>query len=338
MSVSAKAAKFPTPCANSECAQALCGPVIHCPFCGVAAQRMAPAPAVADVVLPVAAPLVVAAVASAPAAVVAAPVAASVPAPPETPVIAAQSAAKPKGKGVLKKTAAALLVVASVYGVNQWVDRHDKQQMEQALLTGKECLRQNDFNCVVDNADKVLSKDSSEPRAISLKQQGQAGLARVQKAEADKQTRANAAAAQKAAADQARAEQARVRQQQAQAALEERERTARRQTEEQDLRAQQLREQRAQEQVNQQLRTQEQLARQQRLQEQRAQQRSAPDRRPQGSENFVMPQNLMNGSNMINLPSQNGQSRSAPRDMQMQNRGAGQGQDAAQDRIRSIIQ
>jgi len=335
MSVSAKNAKFPVACANGACAQALCGPVNHCPFCGTAVQRAAAVPlAAVGVAVPVSAPLAAAVPVSE---AVAPPVVAVTPAPVVVPVSVTQAppslpvaAVKAKGRG--KKIALVALGIFAIYGINHMSNVYAQKQMETALQAGKSCLGQKDFNCAIENADKVLSNDRNEPRALSLKQQAQTGLARWQKAEDDKQARLKADAAQKASAEQARVEQARVREQQAQAAREQQELDARRRSEEQDLRAQQMREQRAEDQRLQELRTQEQLARQQRAREEQAQTRNTQQRRPQGSGNYVMPQNMMNESNVIYLPSQNGQQRN------IQNRSTGQGQDSAQDRIRSIIQ
>lgn len=347
MSQSAKAVKFPVACANSGCAQPLCGPVNHCPYCGAAVQRTAPT-------LRVVSPAPVPEPASAPAkAPVSQPVPASPPAAPAVaaPVVAPASspapspepeAARPKRRISKAGLGLVVLLALGAYGLQQLGSKHDQQQVEQALAAGKACLGKKDYRCAIDNADLALQKISAEPRALSLKQQAQAGLARLQKSEDDKQARLQAEAQRKAAAEQARQDQARAR-------AEQQELEARRRSEEQDLRAQQLREQRAEEQRQQELRAQlqQQQQQQQRAREQRAQERPAQQpRRSQESGNYVAPQNVLNRPGSINLPSsgsstddiirQGQQLQQFQRQQQQQRQPQGQQQD--RDVIRSIIQ
>lgn len=244
----------------------------------------------------------------------------------------------------MSKIGLALVAVLGVgaYGLQQLGSKHDQQQVEQAIAAGKTCLGKKDYACVIDNADTVLQKDRNEPRALSLKQQAQAELARVQKAEDDKQARLRAEAADKAAAE-------RVRQEQASARAAQDELDARRRSEELDRQAQELREQRAAEQRQQELMAQEQKqAREQRQREQqRAQERAAQQtRRVQESGNYTAPQNVFNrpnnsfssNSSTDDIIRQGQQMQQFQRQQQQQQRQNNQGQQQQnKDVIRSII-
>lgn len=241
MSVSAKAAKFPMSCSNSACGQALCGQVNHCPYCGVAQQRTAPAAKVAVLSVappPVAAAPIVARRTSEPVV----PAATENPEPDEAPVAVAPVAAPAKPRKLLRKIGLGL-VVLGVFGFYQVNTRVSQEKLEKTLQAGKDCLRQNNFSCAIDNADQVLQKVSSEPRALSLKQQAQSAQARAQQAEADKQARIKVkaeadAARQQAAAEKAAADKARLAQeaQAAQAAREEEARASQQRAQEQGAR------------------------------------------------------------------------------------------------------
>lgn len=239
----------------------------------------------------------------------------------------------------MSKIGLALVAVLGVgaYGLQQLGNKHDQQMIEQAIAAGKNCLGKKDYRCAIDNADSALQKDRNEPRALSLKQQAQADLARLQKVEDDKQARLQAEASQKAAAERARQEQAR-----AQAAQDELE--ARRRSEELDRQAQELREQRVEEQ-----RRREQLAQEQqavREQRQRAQERAAQQQRAQNSGNYVAPPNAFNrpafnassGSSTDDIIRQGQQMQQFQRQQQQPQRQNNQGQQQQnKDVIRSII-
>lgn len=334
MSQPAKAAKFPIACVNGSCAQPLCGPVNHCPFCGVAVQRAVPAlrvvpavPAPEPVVVAVAAPSV------APATVQPAPVVVPAAAPAALPSPVPEPA-KPKKRISKIGLGFVALLALGAYGLQQFGSKHDQQQIDQAIAAGKACLGKRDYRCAIENADVVLQKDRNEPRALTLKQQAQGELARLQKAEDDKQARLQAEAQRKADAEQARQEQARIR-------AEQQELEARRRSEEQDLRAQQLREQRAEEQRQQELRAQLQQQQQQRAREQRAQERTAQQRQPRNSGNYVAPPNAFNqgnsGSSTDDIIRQGQQMQQFQRQQQQQRPQQGQ-QQQNKDVIRSIIQ
>lgn len=216
MSVSAKAAKFPVSCSNSACGQALCGQVSYCPYCGVAQQRVADV----AVLAPKVAVLSVAPKPAVQASAEAAPVVARraeresvLPAEvatasevvdnvPQVPVVAP---AKPRK---LFRKIALGLVVLGIVGFYQMGTRVSQEKLEKTLQAGKDCLRQNNFNCAIDNADQVLQKDRNEPRALSLKQQAQTAQTRARQAETDKQARSKAKAEADAARQQAAAERA----------------------------------------------------------------------------------------------------------------------------------
>lgn len=340
MSETAKALKFPAACLNSMCAQPLAGPVNHCPFCGTLVARAAP---VLRVVPPVPVPAAAAAPAPAPAPApqaAPAPAAAAPTPPPPAPAPAADTATPAPPKRRMSKIGLALVAVLGVgaYGLQQLGSKHDQQLIEQAIAAGKTCLGKKDYRCAIDNADSVLQKDRNEPRALSLKQQAQADLARLQKAEDDKQARLQAEASQKAAAERASQEQARAR-----AAQDELD--ARRRSEELDRQAQELREQRVEEQ-----RRRDQLAQEQqavREQRQRAQERAAQQQRAQNPGNYIAPQNVFNRPGSNNFPSgsstddiirQGQQMQQFQRQQQQQQRQNIQGQQQQnKDVIRSII-
>lgn len=245
MSVSAKAVKFPLSCSNSACAQALCGQVNHCPYCGVAQQRLAPAKvavlAVATLPPAQASPLAARSVAREPVL----PVATLTAEPEAVPVSIAAVAAPAKPRKLLRKIALGV-VVLGVFGLYQIGSRVSQERLEKTLQAGRDCLRQNNFSCAIDNADQVLQKNSGEPRALSLKQQAQTAQARAQQAEADKQARIKVkaeadaarqqAAAEKAAADKARLAQEAQAAQVVQAAREEEARAAQQRNQEQAVR------------------------------------------------------------------------------------------------------
>lgn len=217
MSVSANAAKFPVPCANSACGRELCGPVKHCPFCGHAVRQAVP---VATPAASPAAPIEV----KAPeplhfdlGAVKPAAPAAPAPAPSAAPPKAAAAAPSPapgapnNPGGLLKKLAlsfAALVIIAGVTSYFLSGSKHNQQQLEQALLAGQQCLRAGDFNCAQDNAERVLQKDRNDPAAQSLLQRAKDGLERNRKSEESAQLAAEKARADKAKADQLASEQA----------------------------------------------------------------------------------------------------------------------------------
>lgn len=217
MSVSAKTAEFPTSCANRACGKALYGPVKHCPFCGsrpvqvaAVAAKASIAPTV-DVKPAAAAPPVAAPVAAEKAAAVLnfdlkgveqpEPPAKPVPSPTKT------AAAPPKPKGILKKVITGLVVVAVLasYALYQLGSRQTQKQFEQNLLAGQNCLKNNRFDCALENAELALQKDSKEPRAVSLLQRAQAALERQQQSE---QAQKAATAARQAANEKAQSEKA----------------------------------------------------------------------------------------------------------------------------------
>lgn len=247
MLVSAKAAKFPVSCSNSACAQALCGQVNHCPYCGVAQQRLAPAAKVAVLSVAPPPPAEATPIAARRAAVepvlpVAAAAVVSV-AVDEAPVTVAPVAAPAKPRRLLRKIGVVLAVLAA-FAVYQVGSKASQEKLEKILQAGKDCLRQNNFVCAIDNADQVLQKDHSEPRALSLKQQAQTAQTRAQQADADKQARIKVkaeadAARQQAAAEKAAADKARLAQeaQAAEAAREEETRAAQQRNQEQAVRA-----------------------------------------------------------------------------------------------------
>lgn len=246
MSVSAKVANVPMSCSNSACAKALCGQVNHCPYCGVAQQRVAPAAKVA--VLSVAPPPAAAAPIAArrPAHEPEPAAAAAAPEPDEVAVVAPVVAPVPAKPRRLGRKIVLGLVALGVFGLYQVGSRVNQEKLEKTLQAGKDCLRQNNFGCAIDNADQVLQKVDKEPRALSLKQQAQSAQARAQQAEADKQARLKAKAEvdairQQAAADKAAAEKARLAQeaqaaQVAQAAREEEARAEQQRAQEQAVR------------------------------------------------------------------------------------------------------
>ena len=216
MSVSAKAAEFPVPCANSACGRELCGPVKHCPFCGHAVQRAVPVvtpatPAVkpAPVETPAAEPLhfdlgavqSAAPIPSAPAQPTAAPKVAAAPPNP-----APASPGNPAG--LAKKLAlsfSALLIIAGATSYYLSDAKQNQQDLEQALLSGQQCLRAGDYNCAQDTAERMLQKDRSDRAAQSLLQQAKDARERDRKDRDEKLARAQAEkdAAQKHAQQQA---------------------------------------------------------------------------------------------------------------------------------------
>ncbi|VVO15123.1 hypothetical protein [Pseudomonas fluorescens] len=218
MSVSVKSVEFPASCVNSACGKALYGPVKHCPFCGSRLAQVA-ALAAKAVIAPT-----IDLKPAAPAAKVAAPVAAKKTAavvnfdlieveplePPAKPV-PSPVVESPKPKGTLKKILMGLVVLAVVvsYGLYQLGSRHTREQFEQNLLAGQNCLKNNRFDCALENAELALQKDSKEPRAVSLLQRAQAGLERQQQnEEAQKAAAARQAANKKAQPEKAAQEQA----------------------------------------------------------------------------------------------------------------------------------
>jgi hypothetical protein len=243
MSVSAKAANVPMSCSNSACGKALCGQVNHCPYCGVAQQRVASAAKVA--VLSVAPPPAAAAPIAArrPAHEPPLAPAAAAPEPDDVAVVAAVAAPVPAKPRKLGRNIVLGLVALGVFGLYQVGSRVNQEKLEKTLQAGKDCLRQNNFGCAIDNAEQVLQKVDKEPRALSLKQQAQSAQSRAQQAEADKQARLKAKAEvdairQQAAADKAAAEKARLAQeaQVAQAAREEEARAEQQRAQEQAVR------------------------------------------------------------------------------------------------------
>lgn len=189
MSVSAKAAEFPVPCANSACGRELCGPVKHCPFCGESVQRAAP---VAKASTP--APVVVPAPAPVPVPVetrgaesldfdIASVQSAEPPKPAPVPPAPAARApvldATPDKPGATSKILLLGLVVLTMVAGGVFylmTSKNNQSQMEQVLLDGQRCLRQKDFNCALDNAERVLQKNASNPAAISLLERAKSGL------------------------------------------------------------------------------------------------------------------------------------------------------------------
>lgn len=228
MSASVKAAEFPATCANSACGRTLCGPVKHCPYCGVAVQPpiSAKAPVAVAAKEPASPPPVVepraaalkfelpaAPAPAAPQPVAPAPAApAAAPTPPVAP-----PADKPKG--LLKKIVIGALVLAllAFYGMNQLGSRNSQRDLEQVLLAGQQCLRQSDYNCALDKAEQVLQKNSKDPAALSLLNRAKDGLKQVQRdkdladqarqKEQDRKAQQDAADQRKRAEEQARREQ-----------------------------------------------------------------------------------------------------------------------------------
>lgn len=215
MSVSAKTAGFPATCANSACGKALCGPVKHCPFCGVAAV-VAPTPKAPPAVAPVVKPAALVAKAETPAPalefdikqVEKPPAAKPVPVPaakapaPERPPTANVQPLPPSGRG-MKKVLLGVMVLGAVssYWLYQTGARQTQQQFEQHVQAANDCLRSNQYSCALENAEQALQKDSKDPRAVSLLQRAQAGLEREQQAQ---QAQKAAEAARLAAQEQAK--------------------------------------------------------------------------------------------------------------------------------------
>lgn len=228
MSASVKAAEFPATCANSACGRALCGPVKHCPYCGVAAQPpiSAKAPVAVAAKEPASPPPVVEPKAAAlkfelptaPAAVAPEP-AAQAPAAPATAPTPAVAPPADKPKGLLKKIVIGALVLAllAFYGMNQLGSRNSQRDLEQVLLAGQQCLRQSDYNCALDKAEQVLQKNSKDPAALSLLNRAKDGLKQVQRdkdlaeqarlKEQERKAQQDAADQRKRAEEQARREQ-----------------------------------------------------------------------------------------------------------------------------------
>ena len=214
MSVSsAKASVFPTACANSACGQALCGPVKHCPFCGVALQQ-APAavtPPAPKPVAPPAAPKPVPPVVAAPpvdppaSAPEPSVVAGAAPAPPD----AAPTPAPKVKKPIMKIVIGALVLVGGGYVALKMTAGQDHQKFETYLQAGQTCLNAQNFACALDNAGLALQQDRNEPRALSLLQRAQAAQERQQqKLAADqKQQQLKAQAAEAARQASAQREQ-----------------------------------------------------------------------------------------------------------------------------------
>ncbi len=228
MSASVKAAEFPATCANSVCGLALCGPVKHCPYCGVAAQPpiSAKAPVAVAAKEPASPPPVVEPKAAAlkfelptaPAAVAPEPAAQAPAAPAAAPTPAVAPPAD-KPKGLLKKIVIGALVLAllAFYGMNQLGSRNSQRDLEQVLLAGQQCLRQSDYNCALDKAEQVLQKNSKDPAALSLLNRAKDGLKQVQRdkdlaeqarlKEQERKAQQDAADQRKRAEEQARREQ-----------------------------------------------------------------------------------------------------------------------------------
>lgn len=221
MSASVKAAEFPATCANSACGRTLCGPVKHCPYCGVTVQPpiSAKAPVAVAAKEPASPPPVVEPKAAAlkfelPAAP--APAAPQPVAPAPTPPVAPPA---DKPKGLLKKIVIGALVLAllAFYGMNQLGSRNSQRDLEQVLLAGQQCLRQSDYNCALDKAEQVLQKNSKDPAALSLLNRAKDGLKQVQRdkdladqarqKEQDRKAQQDAADQRKRAEEQARREQ-----------------------------------------------------------------------------------------------------------------------------------
>lgn len=234
MSVSSASA-FPTTCANSACGQGLCGPVKHCPFCGVsltqAPAAVKPPPAPEPPVQPIAptaeAPIVPARVprpADQPA---------SPPEPPAAPPPSASPAPAPQAKKpVMKILIGALVLAGAGYIAVKITAGPDHQQFDAYLQAGQTCFDTHNFACALDNAGLALKQDRNEPRALSLLQRAQAAQERQQqqleaeqkqqqlKIQADEAARQDNAQREQAALDRQRQEAAdrQVREQQLQQA------------------------------------------------------------------------------------------------------------------------
>ena len=195
MSVSsAKASAFPTTCANSACGQGLCGPVKHCPFCGVSLMQ---APAVVTP-LPAAEPAVVTplpaakppmqSIAPTPEAPIAParvpPPAAPSVSPPETPAAptppAGPTPAPKAKKPVMQIMIGALVLVGAGYAALKMTGVPDHQKFDAYLQAGQTCFETQNFACALDNAGLALQEDRNEPRALSLLQRAQAAQERQQ--------------------------------------------------------------------------------------------------------------------------------------------------------------
>lgn len=228
MSASVKAAEFPATCASSACGRTLCGPVKHCPYCGVAVQPPISAKAPVAAKEPASPPPVVEPKAAAlkfelpatPAPATPPPAPAAPAAAPTPPV--APPAEKPKG--LLKKIVIGALVLAllAFYGMNQLGSRNSQRDLEQVLLAGQQCLRQSDYNCALDKAEQVLQKNSQDPAALSLLNRAKDGLKQVQRdkdlAEQARLKEQERKAQQDAADQRNRAEEQARREQEAKAA------------------------------------------------------------------------------------------------------------------------
>ena len=217
MSVSsAKASAFPTSCANSACGQGLCGPVKHCPFCGVALQQapaaVTPPPAPKPSVQPAAG------VPKAPVATVSVPPPTDLPVlPPEPPAAsappppAASPTPVPKAKKpIIKILIGVLVLMGAGYVALKMTAGPDHQQFDAYLQAGQTCFDAKDFACALDNAGLALQQDRNEPRALSLLQRAQAAQERQQQKREDdqKQQQLKAQAAEASRQANAQREQA----------------------------------------------------------------------------------------------------------------------------------